>query len=599
MAQRFLYGLEEDVVMPRPRIGMALLSTTGSLLSCDEDFAAIVGTPTQQLLGRLVSEILPDLPPSDKGECVFKNKSLSFKRLRSESADLPSTLCIIEYGATPDAGVGIQQSLLSFKQLVEATPVGIVVLDESKRVVLWNKAAEGIFGWHADEIVGEIYPLVPPEERVEFAKLFDRVFQGHGFRDIESRRKRKDGSDVALSMSTTPVRDSSGRVIAALALLQDISQQRLLEEKLSERARLEAVGQLAGGVAHDFNNMLTVMSAHCGLVMKRGGVSGADLDSLIAIERCVQQASDLTKQLLTFGRKQIARPTNLDISAATRETVGMLSQILEPKIAVEMNLPSDLPPCRIDSTLFSQLLVNLITNARDAISDTGTISATTKLGELDGQPALVLTLSDTGVGIPAEHVSRVFEPFFTSKSIGKGTGLGLSTAFGIAEQAGGRLEVTSQEHHGTTFTLSLPVAESVSTSDEQRPATAPIDGGVAVLLVDDDDLVRETLAELMRLEGHVVLAVDSGIAALEAMEAETFDVVLTDVYMPGMGGAEMVRQAESIHGKLPVLFMSGNLADPDLRDRIDRGLASIIQKPIYPEELERALVEVMSGRVYR
>jgi CheY-like chemotaxis protein len=177
--------------------------------------------------------------------------------------------------------------------------------------------------------------------------------------------------------------------------------------------------------------------------------------------------------------------------------------------------------------------------------------------------------------------------------------LGLSTAFGIAEQAGGRLGVQSQEGLGSTFTLALPAADEREEIETSRPATAPAKGQLSVLLVDDDDLVRETLAELMRLEGHRVTPVATGKDALTTLEDESFDLMLTDVYMPGMDGAELAGLAESRHPHLPVLFMSGNLADPALRDRIEKGLASIIQKPIYPEELERALGEVVSGRVYR
>jgi PAS domain S-box-containing protein len=587
------------LVSPNSLPGLAQVEAGGKILSCDEDFATLMGSTRQSLIGSAVGNTHRALGSEEEGSFKIDDREVRFKWLRSPDKSLPNSLLVVGGDDSREPDARLLQSLEAFEQLVEASPVGIVVLDINKSVVLWNKAAEDIFGWTADEILGQPYPLVPPTEEAEFSKLFDRVMSGQGFRSIDSTRRRKDNSEVALSMSTTPVRDSAGRVIAALALLNDLSQQRLLEEKLSERVRLEALGQLASGVAHDFNNMLTVVSAHCGFVMRRGKLSETDKDSMVAIERCVRQASHLTNQLLTFGRKQIIRPTNLDLNDATQETIGMLTKLFGHKVKLEMNLAPDLPLCRIDSTQFSQLLVNLLTNARDAISDVGTIRATTEVGDLDGEPAVLLSISDTGEGIADSALARVFEPFFTSKRAGEGTGLGLSSAFGIAEQAGGRLEVRSEEGVGTTFTLSLPLSHYAESAESSRPKTAPMDDQLAVLLVDDDDLVRETLAELMRLEGHRVTPVATGAEALSVLEAETFDVLLTDVYMPGMDGAELAGEAEARHPDLAILFMSGNLADPGLRDRIEQGLASIIQKPIYPEELERALVEVVSGRVYR
>lgn len=277
----------------------------------------------------------------------------------------------------------------------------------------------------------------------------------------------------------------------------------------------------------------------------------------------------------------------------------MLNKVLGPRVDLVMDLMPGLPRCWIDSTQFSQLVVNLVTNARDAMPEGGRVTITTRLENRPAETAVVLAVSDTGIGIPADQLTRVFEPFFTTKRAGEGTGLGLSTAFGIAEQAGGSLEVTSQVGRGSTFSLSLPSAVDEGPAVQERPRTAPLDQGLHILLVDDDDLVRDSLAELMRLEGHAVVPVGAGEQALAELEASMFDVLVTDVLMPGMSGAELVERVAELHPGLPVLFMSGNLAAPGLREKIESGLASIISKPIYPEELERALLEVCSGRVYQ
>jgi PAS domain S-box-containing protein len=237
---RFLYGLDVGLVSPISPHGLAQVSAAGTILTCDEDFATVLGKTRTALEASSLASIHAGIDLEGEGNFEVAGRRVHFKWLRSVDASLPSSLLIMSSDDSHDRDARLRQSLAAFEQLVEATPVGIVVLDENKSVVLWNKAAEEIFGWTADEILGKPYPLVPPSEWNEFSKLFDRVMAGQGFRNIESTRRRKDNSEVALSMSTTPVRDSGGKPIAALALLNDLSQQRLLEEKLSERVRLEA-----------------------------------------------------------------------------------------------------------------------------------------------------------------------------------------------------------------------------------------------------------------------------------------------------------------------------------------------------------------------
>lgn len=295
-------------------VGIAHISPQSVVLACDADFASLVGRDETELRGQQVGSIQSELLASASGRFAIDGRELRFKWLHGPVEGAPATLAIFEAARADAASDRRRQFLEAFEQLVEVTPVGIVVLDRQKTVMLWNKAAEDIFGYSREEIIGQPYPLVPPAQWPQFCEFFDRVMDGNGFRGIESDRLRKDGTVVELSMSTTPIRDSEGNVVAALALLSDMSQQKLLEKKLAERARLEAVGQLASGVAHDFNNMLTVVNAHCSFIMRRAQLTDPDRESLVVIERCVQQASELTNQLLTFGRRQIVRPTKVALN---------------------------------------------------------------------------------------------------------------------------------------------------------------------------------------------------------------------------------------------------------------------------------------------
>lgn len=609
------YGVWQEVADPQlvPRLGLATLDKDGSIAHCDAVFAQLLARTSDELIGESLNDIVAELRSDAflsgaQTSVVVNGRGLAFKCMRASDGQ-HSAVVVQDLSHQQEQEKQLRASVEAFEQLVDASPVGIIVLDREQRVTLWNSAAEQIFGWTTSEILGKPYPLVGEDQKQEFGQLFDQVFSGAGFREMESIRLHKDGSPIALNMSTAPIRNSEGQVVAALAILSDITQQRLLEEQLERSARLEAVGQLASGVAHNFNNILTVIIANCGFITRRGNATPHDLSSVEAIAHCAREAEVLTSELLTFGRKQIIRPTRIDLNRAASGTTEMLTRVFGPGIEFVLDLDSDLPEAHLDSTQFEQLLVNLATNARDAMQGQGRITISTAVHDPEAGPApeIVVRVADTGHGIPPDVLPKIFEPFFTTKDAGEGTGLGLATSYGMAKQAGGRLEVKSDVGVGTCFSLFLPIrtgqqltpSNGVGLSSTELLESSSANPGRRILMVEDDDLVREALQGLLEMSDYETTAASSGIEALEILEGAQFDALLTDVYMPHMAGAELAAKVSTLYPRLPILFMSGNLADPELRDMIENGQASIIQKPISDSDLVRALREVVSGRTFK
>ena len=505
--------------------------------------------------------------------------------------------------STIDAGILAREGDL-LSSLVDSSPVAITTLDLNQKVTLWNPAAEEIFGWRRQEVLGKDYPLVPEEERAAFEALFRRVVvNGEGFHDVEVKRQRKDGSYVTLNVSTAPLRDSFGNITGALALMADLTEQRQLEEQVRHAQKMEAVGRLAGGVAHDFNNLLTVILANSQLLGRQLGDADR-LKSIRAIEHCAERARDLVQQLLTFSRREIVNPKLLDLSDLARDTVRMLRRTLGNSYQLSTNLSPDVPPVRADAGQIEQVLLNLVVNARDAMPNGGHIDVRTSEAvrssdAFGGRPThfVCLTVSDSGDGIDPDVVPHIFEPFFTTKRAGEGTGLGLATVYGIVTRAGGTIEVDSNHGHGTTFRVLIPAADgaAVTGATSSNDRRAPNQAGGHMLVVDDDAGVLDAVAALIRALGYRVTAVQSGREALALIATgRTFDAVLTDVYMPEMTGRELADRLAERLDQVPILYMSANLSDAELRARVEAGTAHFLAKPLDFDEVGKTLRDVLS-----
>jgi two-component system cell cycle sensor histidine kinase/response regulator CckA len=495
------------------------------------------------------------------------------------------------------------------RAIVEASPLAILALDVDMRVTMWNAAAERMFGFTEREVLGTRYPIVPLSARSEFEGFFRRVVSGEGFAGVESKRQRKDGSIVDVSVSTAPLRDASGQVVGAMALLMDLTEQKKLEEQFRQAQKMEAVGRLAGGVAHDFNNVLTVILNTCEFLLfdSPPGEERAGTAEVTGIKRAAERAGALTRQLLAFSRRQVLTPKVLDLNVLVRDMTAMLTRLIGEDVAVSLVLAPELGLVRADPGQLEQLVMNLAVNARDAMPRGGTLTIETReisIGVASRSPLppgryAELLVSDDGIGMEEETLRHVFEPFFTTKKPGEGTGLGLATAYGIARQSGGDITVTSAPGKGTTFRVLLPMG-NFSVPEEPPEARRPpgTEGArEAVLLVEDDEPLRRIVRRVLETFGYAVHEAEGGPAALEICATDAcIDVLLTDVVMPQMSGREVAERVRAIRPGVKVLYMSGYTDDAVLRHGLSTGAsAPLLHKPFTPDELAAKLREVLGA----
>jgi CheY-like chemotaxis protein len=373
-------------------------------------------------------------------------------------------------------------------------------------------------------------------------------------------------------------------VVRTAGLTEDITDRLALEEQVRQTQKLESLGLLAGGVAHDFNNILAVIGSSTGLLAE-GTHSPEDRELIEEIAQAVARAAALTRQLLAFSHKQVTAPVVLDLNAAIAETRRMLRRMVGEDIVIETSFEPDLAHVRIDPGHLVQVIMNLAVNARDAMTSGGTLSLTTRNVRSPSGAEVVLSVGDTGCGMTPEVKARAFEPLFTTKGLGKGTGLGLSVVQGIIEEAGGRVRLHSERGAGTVFEICLPAIDAAV-----EPVHAIVDPAVRgiehVLVVDDDLYVRASASRALRARGYTVLEAGDGIAALRVLrESGSVALLVTDVVMPGMDGRELAEAACREHPALRVLYTSGYTDDAELRHGVKRNEVAFLEKPFQVREL--------------
>jgi two-component system cell cycle sensor histidine kinase/response regulator CckA len=388
----------------------------------------------------------------------------------------------------------------------------------------------------------------------------------------------------------------------------DVTERRMLEEQYHQAQKMEAVGRLAGGVAHDFNNLLTAILGYCQLLLDDFDPHDPRRDDINEIHRAGESAARLTRQLLTFSRKQVIEPRPLDLNGVVTNMRGLLGRLIGEDVAIVVNLRTDLPTVIADPGQMEQVVLNLAVNARDAMPNGGTLTIETANGEFDQRHTnrhfsvkpgsyVVLTVSDTGSGMTPEVQARLFEPFFTTKELGKGTGLGLATVHGIVARAGGSVGVDSEVGRGTSFTVYLPRGGAPTTSNEAaRGVAAWHAAGETVLVVEDADGLRDLAKRMLERQGYrVLLAANAGEAHRQFDQTPSIDVILTDVIMPGGSGPELTRQLISRRPSLKVIYMSGYTEEAITHHGVlDPGVA-FIHKPFTAETLGQKIREVLDG----
>jgi two-component system cell cycle sensor histidine kinase/response regulator CckA len=513
---------------------------------------------------------------------------------------------LIDDDGAPRLGEGSASSHI--QTLLSMLPLGFALADRDGRLLFLNEAFARAAGLETG--ANPVYPsdLVVREDKAAVADTVRRFASGPPMSgDIAVRLQSRPDEPIALSIA-----GARGLGDAAVLLsLKDNAEESKLKRQVAQATKMQAVGQLAGGVAHDFNNILTAIIGHCDLMLMRHTPGDSDYDDIQQIRANSNRAASLTRQLLAFSRQQTLRPQLLQLPDVVSEVFNLLKRLLGETVTLNVKHGRNLGPIRADPGQLEQVIVNLAVNARDAMPEGGTLTLQTyavpaaevRRMKSDIMPSVdytALAISDTGTGIPPDLLPKIFEPFFTTKEVGKGTGLGLSTVYGIVKQSNGFIFADSVVGEGTSFVIYLPVHKA-----ETQPKAAPVQpkerpaelwGSGTILLVEDEAMVRAVAERALTRQGYKVVTAGNGEEALECLEGgESFDLLISDVVMPTMDGPTLVRHARVKYPDLPILFMSG-YAEEQLRKSIDIERVAFLPKPFSVQQLAEAARAALAAK---
>ncbi|GAA4974988.1 hypothetical protein GCM10025331_81760 [Actinoplanes utahensis] len=470
-----------------------------------------------------------------------------------------------------------------------------------------SRAVEQITGHPAEDFYAEprlVLNLIDPGDRT----IFEESWRAPRSGTITFRLRRRDGQMVWIEQRASAVRED-GEVVAVEGILRDVTERMAaereraeLEQQLRQAERLDSLGQLAGGIAHDFNNILAVISGYADMLADELDEGHPSRSDAAGIKQAAARGAALTRQLLMFSRSEPSQPELLDLNTVTSDMLRMLGRTLGEDIELGTVLVPHLPPVVIDRSKLEQVVMNAVLNARAAMPAGGRLTLSTSLEHAgDGSDQVCLAVTDTGCGMPPEVLARAFEPFFTTKGRGSGTGLGLATAYGVVTDAGGTISLESEPDRGTTLHVRLPAgaagAPGVSPAAPGAPARAG--DGQRILVVEDEELVRDIVCRLLRKAGYQVFAAPHPAEALRMCrdDALGFDVLLTDVIMPGMSGTQLAAELRHDRPGLPVLFMSGYTSGPAPGGQELPADAPLIRKPFEAQTLLNELHRLITSRV--
>lgn len=595
------------------------VNEAGDIVFMNDQAERIFGWPRSELIGQPVERLVPERfasrhPAMRAGYVMHPTTrpmgvGLELWARRRDGSEFPAEISLS--GFTTADGLLVAAAIRDvtvarrtehrYRAVLASAPDATLGVDFNGRIELLNAQAERLFGWTADELLGEqIEVLVPDMDRERHVKhragyVADPQSRPMGA-ELQLSARRKDGTTFPAEISLSAVREDPGSVLV-LASIRDVTerielaaerQREALEAQRERSHRLESLGQLAGGIAHDFNNLLGVILNYTALLARRASDPTAAGD-LGEIRGAAERGAALTRQLLTFARRDVANPAPVDVNDVVRSVVGMLERTLGEEIELHLELAPERLIAVIDRQQLEQIVMNLAINSRDAMPGGGRITIVTE--RLDQELDIALRLTDTGGGMPANVVARAFEPFFTTKPHGQGTGLGLATVYGIVRQNDGEVGIASEVGVGTTVSIGLRGADDPGPQGGEA-TDDPLGGNERILLVEDEKALRVATARILAGHGYQVIAASDGVEALEFFADEPdIDVVVTDIAMPRMRGDELARLITARRPGTRVIMMTGyNSGETAATGRL-------LAKPVGEEELLRAIREVVDGGV--
>jgi len=624
---RSLFAAMEDVII--------VTNAEGRYIEIAPTASSLLYRPPVELLGKTVDEVLPPELATRFKQTIRSVLETGSRQSLDYAMEIAGRLVWFAASISPftpgrvlwvarditerkRAEEALRQSEDRFRSIVEQSPFSTMVFAPNGDAVHVNDAHLRLWGTTRDMVAGYNVYRDLQAEALGLWPIFRRAFTGEQIMvpplEYDLRSSLGGGVKKIVQSQFYPVRDGNGNVILLIVIHQDVTEReraevekRRLQEQLHQAVKMEAVGRLAGGVAHDFNNMLGVILGHTELAMENLAPGNPLHTDLLEIQRAAERSADLTRQLLGFARKQTVSPKLLNINDTIDGMLKMLRRLIGEDIELVW-LPGQITaPIKIDPSQLDQVLANLCINARDAIGNTGTVTIRTEAASLDeafcarhagSTPGayIVLTISDTGSGIDSETLPRLFEPFFTTKETGKGTGLGLATVYGIVTQNKGFIEVQSEIGCGTTFTIHLPAQTEQAPAPQKRPQAAPpVQGNETILLVEDEPAILKLGSRILGNFGYTVLAASTPRDAIELAQghSQKIHLLMTDVIMPEMNGRELAARIAAIHPDIRLLFMSGYTADVIAHHGVLGEGMHFVQKPFNMRELSAKVREAL------
>jgi len=559
----------------------------------------LVALPSPQQLQRINDKLAAEIAIREQAEAALREEHAELEqRVQARTREL----------AAANASLRLLESAV--QQASDAFTVTTADLDApGPRIVYANPAFSRITGYETNEILGRNPRFLqgPATDRAVLERLRQSLDAGESFAG-ETVNYRKDGTEFWMNWRVTPVREGDGQVTHYVSVHRDVTERRDLEAQLRQSQKLEAVGQLAGGVAHDFNNVLTAIRGNCALLLQELPAADPRAELVQEIDEAGQRAARLTGQLLTFTRRQVRRPEALEFNTVVEGVLPMLRRILGERVRINFKPGSGLGLVWGDRGQLEQIVLNLAVNARDAMPAGGALRFETSNVELSPAyaglhmsvipgPYVMLAVSDTGIGMDSDTQQHIFEPFFTTKPPGKGTGLGLATVYSVVKQSKGNVWVYSEQGVGTTFKVYFPrmpgQAEPAERAKRDEPGVVP--GRGHVLVVEDDPGVREVTVRILRQAGYTVQEAADALTAqrLIADPAQPLDVLVTDVVMPRMTGKALADAVRAMRPGTRVVFMSGYTGGVlEEQDLLEPG-AMLVAKPFTPWGITQAVSEVL------